>query len=191
MIAVTATDVDDKLFTGANRANTSRSPRPASTSWCRRRKTPTRLRPAPRGGRRGQRHRGAAARAQSEAHARGRAPRRRAPSGSRRATATTVSAPASSTRSRRCSSPIRAPRPPRRHRPRPRRCGSARGEAARRELRFRFDAGIILLSVGCVIGRTAHILGERVAKSSRHRAALDAFCPIEWQRAPESACAGV
>ena len=35
VIAVTATDVDDKLFPAPIAANTSRCPRPASISWCR------------------------------------------------------------------------------------------------------------------------------------------------------------
>ena len=43
VIAVTATDIDDRLFTGANRGNyLTLSPRPASTSWCRRRAASTR-----------------------------------------------------------------------------------------------------------------------------------------------------
>jgi len=42
VIAVTATDIDDKLFTGANRGNYIAVAAPASTSWCRRRKAPTR-----------------------------------------------------------------------------------------------------------------------------------------------------
>ena len=48
VIAVTATDIDDKLFPAPTAANTSRWRPPASTSWCRRRRTLTRSPPAPR-----------------------------------------------------------------------------------------------------------------------------------------------